>query len=117
MIHFYSRAPFTNEYCRQEDQIREGNLNRTTKEVIQSEDFSHPLRMQPIQQYSWAGLKKSFEEFGSDMTGGELFSLFLENTYAAIPEGNVTVEALAIQQLLLSAEKGFAPAQAVADRV
>jgi hypothetical protein len=74
--------------------------------------------MQSIQQYRWAGLKKSFEEFGSLMTGGELFSFFLEGTYNAIPERNITTDAsLPIQQLLLSAERGFSPAQAVVDRV
>jgi ankyrin repeat protein len=73
--------------------------------------------MQPIQQYFWAGINKSFEAFGSRMLGGELFSLFLENTWADIHAGSVTLESYSIQQLLLSAERGFVPAQAVVNRV
>jgi ankyrin repeat protein len=107
-----------NSYCRQQDQIRDGSRNITTTDVAQSDEFPHPLSMQSIQQYRWAGLKKSFEEFGSGMTGGELFSFFLEGTYNAIPERNITTDdSIPIQQLLLSAERGFPPAQAVVDRV
>jgi hypothetical protein len=107
-----------NSYCRQQDQIGDGSRNITITDVAQSDEFPHPLSMQSIQQYRWAGLKKSFEEFGSNMTGGELFSFFLEGTYIAIPERNITTDdSLPIQQLLLSAERGVSPAQAVVDRV
>ncbi|KUJ16446.1 uncharacterized protein LY89DRAFT_719163 [Mollisia scopiformis] len=94
-----------------------GTFSSETPGVTQIKEDTHPLRMDPIQQYFWAGINKSFEAFGSRMTGGELFSLFLENTWGDIHAGTITLDSYSIQQLLLSAERGFVPAQAVVDRV
>jgi ankyrin repeat protein len=111
-VHFLS--PNTNYNGRENDQPIPDDSQQT---VSKGTNAPHPLQIPPIQQFSFLGFTKAFEEYESSMTGGELFSLFLKSTYYAIPSPQLTIQSTAIKQLLLAAERGFVPAQAVANMV
>jgi len=96
------------------DQAPQSEFEQT---VSKGKNAAHSLQIPPIQQFSFLGSTKAFEEYGSSMTGGELFSLFLKSTYYAIPSLPLTIHSTAIKQLLLAAERGFVPAQAVVNMV
>lgn len=51
------------------------------------------------------------------MSDGELFSIFLHQSYTSIRDGNISVNSSFIQALLRAAKKDFVPAQAIAYRV
>lgn len=106
--------PYTDCCCREEDQSIAADSQQT---FSRSTSAPHRLKIPAIQHFSFLGFSKAFEGYGSSMTSGELFSLFLNSTYYAIPSGTLTRESRAIKQLLLAAERGFIPAQAVVNIV
>lgn len=75
------------------------------------------LAPQDLSSFLFQSLDKSFKDFGEIMSGGQLFSIFLDGCYTSIRDNSISANSLFIRALLSAAEKNFLPAKAIIYRV
>ncbi|KAF8539092.1 hypothetical protein BDD12DRAFT_883365 [Trichophaea hybrida] len=98
----------------------EYDIAKDTEDAIENEGEHaiHPWGLPDIQQFLLEGSKKSYKDYGASMSGAELFSIFLLNSYSSIAyEIPPSLDSVLIKALFDAAHKGFTPAQAVVSRV
>lgn len=85
-------------------------------EIPQVEFATHKWALKDISRFHLESIQQAFKKYADSMNDNDLFVGFLQGTYQSIGE-DVTFTSVHIQMLLVSAENGFAPAQAVINRV
>ena len=87
---------------------------KARQEEHMSKDFTHPWKLPSLAALSFVGLEKSYRAYSEDLTGGQLFAMFLLLSVHGITNPG---KSLQVEVLLHAARKGFTPAQGVAQRV
>lgn len=77
---------------------------------------AHKWALNDVSPIRLEGIQQTFEKNGSSMSSNDLLVSLLECTDRLIGK-DITFTSVHIQMLLMSAEKGFTPAQAVINRV
>lgn len=85
-------------------------------EIPQDELATHKWALKDINRFHLEGIQQTFKKHANSVGNDDLFVGFLEGTDRSVGE-NITFTSAHIQMLLVSAENGFAPAQAVINRV
>lgn len=85
-------------------------------EIPQDEFATHKWALKDINRFRLESFQQIFKKYADSIGNDALFVGFLEETDRSVGK-NITFASAHIQMLLLSAENGFPPAQAVINRV
>lgn len=85
-------------------------------EIPRIEFATHRWALKDISRFRLEGIQQAFQKYPDSINDNDLFVGFLQMTYQSVGE-DIKFTSAHIQMLLVSAENGFAPAQAVINRV
>lgn len=85
-------------------------------EIPRVEFATHKWALKDISRFHLESIQQAFEKYADSMNDNDLFVGFIQGTYQSVGE-DITFTSAHIRMLLVSAENGFAPAQAVINRV